>query len=340
MLASLVTMTDFKRYRPEDAGGMDKNAKIYITKHEGMIGSAVMRHLRQSGHTRLLVRADDELDLTDQGAVFRFLAEEKPDYIFLTSAKVGGILANDRYPAEFIYQNIQSQSNVIHAAWQAGVKKMLFFGSSCIYPKECPQPMKEDYLLTGKLEFTSEPYAIAKIAGLKMCQAYNRQYGTNFITAIAADVYGPDDDFDPETGHFLPALMRRIHEAKTGNQDKVIVWGSGAPRRECLHSDDLADAAIFLMNEYKGSEVINIGSGNDFSIRELAYILAEAIGYKGKIVFDKSKPDGAPRKLLDNSKLKELGWSPRIHLEAGIKRTYQWYKKHFLSPEMQGVISR
>ncbi len=306
---------------------MEKDAKIYIANHEGMIGAAVTRRLRQDGYTRLLGRTGAELDLTNQAAVFRFFTAEKPDYVFLPSTKVGGILANNQYPAEFIYQNIQSQSNVIHAAWQSGVKKMLFFGSSCIYPKECPQPMKEAYLLSGRLEPTSEPYALAKIAGLKMCQSYNRQYGTNFIAAVAADVYGPDDDFDAETGHFLPALMRRIHEAKSTNQDKVIVWGSGAPRRECLHIDDLADAAVFLMHKYDKSEIINLGSGKDFSIRELACILVGVIGFKGEIVFDKSKPDGAPRKLLDNSKIKKMGWSPRIHVEEGIRQTYQWYRE-------------
>jgi len=310
---------------------MEKNATIYVSNHEAIIGSAVMRCLLKNGFNNLVIRTAQELELTNQSAVFDFFKEEKPEYVVLTSIKMGGILANNQYPAEFIYQNIQSQSNVIQAAWQTTVKKLLYLGSSCIYPKECPQPIKEEYLLSGKLETTSEPYAVAKIAGITMCQSYYRQYGASFIAAVPADVYGPKDDFNPETAHFLPALMGRIHKAKIGNQDKIIVWGSGSPRRECLHVDDLADAVIFLLEEYHGSELINIGSGKDFSIREVVLLLANAIGFKGGILFDSSKPDGAPRKLLDNSKIRELGWSSKMNVNEGIQQTYKWYLEHIAS---------
>jgi len=307
---------------------MEKGGKVFIAGHQDMVGSAILRRLKEDGFTNLLTRTSSELDLTAQKMVFDFFMDEKPDYVFLAAAKVGGILANSKYPAEFIYNNIQIQNNVIHSAWKSGVKKLLFLGSSCIYPKGCPQPMKEEYILSGKLEPTSEPYAIAKIAGIKMCQSYNFQYGTNFICVIPANLYGPNDDFDPETSHVLSALIRKIHEAKISNQEKVIVWGTGAPRREFLHVDDLADACVFLMNNYHGSEITNVGFGEELTIKELALLITDLVGFKGQIVFDKSKPDGAPRKLLDSSKIRKLGWSPRIGLEEGIRQTYQWYAQY------------
>jgi len=307
---------------------MEKGEKIFVAGHQGMIGSAILRRLKEASFTNLITRTSSELDLSNQKMVLNFFMGEKPDYIFLAGAKVGGILANSKYPAEFIYNNIQSQNNVIHSAWKSGVKKLLFLGSSCIYPKECPQPMKEEYLMSGKLEPTSEPYAIAKIAGIKMCQSYNLQYGTGYISAVPADLYGPNDDFDPETSHVLPALIRKMHEAKVCNEPEVVVWGTGSPRRESLHVDDLADACIFLMNNYDGAEMINAGSGEDLSIRELAQLISDVIGFKGSVIFDKSKPDGAPRKLLDTGKIRKLGWSPKISLEKGIKQTYQWYDNY------------
>ncbi|MFC1929133.1 GDP-L-fucose synthase family protein [Chloroflexota bacterium] len=307
---------------------MKENEKIFVAGHEAIIGSAILRRLKEGGFKNLVIQTLAELDLSNQKMVFDFFIDEKPDYVFLAGSKVGGILANSRYPAEFIYSNIQSQTNVINSAWKSGVKKLLFLGSSCIYPKECPQPMKEEYLLTGKLEPTSEPYAIAKIAGIRMCQSYNLQHGTNHISAVPADVYGPDDDFDPETSHVLPALIRKVHEAKIRNQPEVVVWGTGSPRRECLHVDDLADACIFLMNNYGESEMINIGSGEDLSIRELARLISDVIAFKGEVIFDESKPNGMPRKLLDNSKISKLGWSPKISLEKGIRQTYQWYENY------------
>ena len=307
---------------------MERNEKIFIAGHEGMIGSAILCRLKAGGFSKLVTRAASELDLTDQKSVLDFFMAERPDYVFLAVTKLGGILANSRYPAEFIYDNLQSETNVIHSAWKSGVKKLLFLASSCIYPKGCPQPMKEEYLMTGKLEPTSEPYAIAKIAGVKMCQSYNRQYGTNYISVVPGDLYGPNDDFNPETGHVLPALITKMHEAKVGNKPEVIVWGTGSPRRECLYVDDLADACIFLMNQYDESEMVNIGSGEDLSIKELAWLIKELVGFRGKIVFDESKPDGAPRKLLDNSKMRKLGWSPQTGLKEGIRQTYEWYKNN------------
>jgi len=306
---------------------MNKDSNIFIACHEGMIGSAILCRLKEDGFAELVIRTSSELDLTNQKMVFDFFMGEKPDYVFLAVAKMGGILANSRYPADFIYYNVQSQANVIHSAWKSGVKKLLFLGSSCIYPKGCPQPMKEEYLMSGKLEPTSEPYAIAKIAGIKMCQSYNRQYGTDYISVVPADLYGPNDDFDLETGHVLPALIRKMHEAKVGNEHEVVVWGTGSPRRESLHVDDLADACILLMKKYDESEMINVGSGEDLSIRELALLVRNVIGFKGEVVFDELKPDGAPRKLLDIGKIRKLGWSPKISLEEGIRRTYDWYKE-------------
>jgi len=303
---------------------VEKNEKIWVTGQEAMIGSAIRRCLLAAGFGNLVVEDSSELDLTNQKMVTEFFMDERPAYVFLSGKKVGGILANSRYPAQFIYDNIQSQTNVIHAAWKYGVKKLLFLASSCVYPKDCPQPMKEEYLLSGSLEPTSEPYALAKIAGIRMCQAYNLQYGTDYISVVPADLYGPHDDFEPETSHVLPALVRKVHEAKIYNRPEVVVWGTGSPRREALHVGDLADAGIFLMNNYDKSEMINVGSGQDLSISELAQLISEVVGFDGGITFDRSKPDGAPRKLLDTTKISKLGWSPKIGLEDGIRQTYQW----------------
>ena len=305
---------------------MEKDSKIYIAGHRGLVGSALVRRLTEPGYMNLIVRTHAELDLTRQTEVEDFFKREHPEYVFLAAAKVGGILANNTYPAEFIYSNIVVQSNVIHSSYLFGVKKVLFLGSSCIYPRDCPQPMKEDYLLSGYLEPTNEPYAIAKIAGIKMCQAYNRQYGANFISVMPTNLYGPNDNFDIQNAHVLPALIRKFHEAKVAGQKEVVVWGTGSPRREFLYIDDLADACIFLMNNYNNSpEIINIGVGKDISIRELALMVKEIVDYNGEIVFDTSKPDGTPRKLLDVSKLSSLGWQAKTGLREGIKRTYQWY---------------
>jgi GDP-L-fucose synthase len=305
---------------------MEKDARILVTGHEAMIGGAILRRLGDTGFTGLITNTSSELRLTDQPEVARFFKNERPDYVFLSAPRTGGILANSRYPAEFFYENLQSQANVIHAAWQTGVKKLLFLASSCVYPKDSAQPMKEEYLLTGRVEPTNEYYAIAKIAGIEMCRSYNIQYGASFIPVVPSDLYGPLDDFDPETSHFLPALVRKMHEAKVSRAPEVVVWGSGAPRRDSLYIDDLADACIFLMQHYRDSGLINIGSGRDCSIKETALIIKDVIGYRGELVFDKSKPDGAPRKLLDTSRINRLGWSPSVGLEEGIRRTYEWYK--------------
>ncbi|MBI5055276.1 MAG: GDP-L-fucose synthase [Nitrospirae bacterium] len=304
---------------------MEKRTKIYIAGHRGLVGSALLRKLRSEGYTNIVVRTRSELDLTRQIEVENFFKDEKPEYVFLAAAKVGGILANNLYPAEFIYDNIILQANIIHSAYRYGVTKLLYFGSSCIYPKLAPQPMKEEYLLTGKLEPTNEPYAIAKIAGIKMCQSYNRQYGTKFVSVMPTNLYGLNDNFDLETSHVLPALIRKFHDVKKSGHDSVTLWGTGSPRRELLHVDDLADACIFLMRNYEGSEIVNIGSGEDITIRELAELVKHIAGFKGEIVWDRNKPDGSPRKLLDISKLKSLGWMPKISLSDGIKMTYDWY---------------
>jgi len=301
---------------------MDKKDKIYIAGHRGMVGSAIHRRLKRDGFENFVFRTSDELDLRDQHAVADFFAKEKPDYVFLAAAKVGGILANNTYRAEFLYDNLMIQSNVIENAYRQDVEKLLFLGSSCIYPKLAPQPLKEDYLLTGLLEHTNEPYAIAKIAGIKMCDAYRTQYGCNFISVMPTNLYGPNDNYDLNTSHVLPALIRKFHEAKVQDKPEVIVWGSGNPRREFLHADDMADACVFLMKNYNEEGLINIGVGEDLSIKELAEMIKEITGYKGKVVFDASKPDGTPRKLMDISKLSSLGWKANIQLKSGIEKTY------------------
>ena len=304
---------------------MEKNAKIFVAGHKGLVGSAVVRELRAQGYANLVLKTREELDLLDSRAVADFFETEKPDYVFLAAAKVGGIHANNTLPADFIYQNLQIQNNVIHNAYLNKAKKLLFLGSSCIYPRECPQPIKEKYLLTGPLEKTNEPYAVAKIAGIKMCQSYNRQYGTKFISVMPTNLYGPNDNFDLESSHVLPALLRKFHEAKKNNAKQVIMWGTGSPRREFLHVDDMASACIYLMENYDEDEIVNIGTGEDISILELAKSIKTIVGFKGDIVNDTSKPDGTPRKLLDVSKLHNLKWKYKVALNDGIKTTYEWF---------------
>lgn len=304
---------------------MEATSRIYVAGHRGLVGSALVRRLRQAAFGNLLLRTRAELDLVNQAAVEEFFAAERPEYVFLAAARVGGINANNTRPAEFIYENLAIQTSVIHAAWKYDVRKLLFLGSSCIYPKHAPQPIREDYLLSGPLEPTNEPYAIAKIAGLKMCQAYRRQYGFNAICLMPTNLYGPGDNFDLESSHVLPAMIRKFHEAKVAGAGKVVLWGTGTPRREFLHVDDLAEAAVFLMQNYESGEPINVGSGEDIAIRELAELVAAVVGYRGEIAFDGRMPDGTPRKLLDVSRLHALGWRHKIGLREGIEQTYQWY---------------
>lgn len=301
---------------------MEKNSKIYVAGHRGMVGSAIVRRLQKGGFENLVLRTSKELDLRDQQAVEDFFEQEKPDYVFLAAAKVGGILANNTYRAEFIYDNLMIQNNVIHQAWKNKVTKLMFLGSSCIYPKMAPQPLKEEYLLTGLLEPTNEPYAIAKIAGIKLCDAYRVEYGCNFISVMPTNLYGPNDNYDLHNSHVLPALIRKFHEAKINNEPQVTVWGTGTPLREFLHVDDLADACLFLMKDYNEPGFVNIGSGVDISIAGLAEMVREIVGYQGKIVYDSSKPDGTPRKLMDVTKLKKLGWQSTISLRDGIEKVY------------------
>ena len=293
--------------------------------HRGLVGSAIVRKLTEKGYQNLVYRTRKELDLRDKNQVDEFFEREKPEYVFLAAAKVGGIVANNEFPADFIRDNLMIQTNVIDAAYRNGVKKLLFLGSTCIYPKFAPQPLKEEYLLTGELEPTNEPYAIAKIAGIKMCQSYNRQYGTKYISVMPTNLYGPNDNFDLHTSHVLPALIRKFHEAKENNAPYVEVWGTGTPRREFLYSDDLADACIFLMKNYEGNEIINIGVGKDISIKELAEKIKNVVGYQGEIKFDTSKPDGTPRKLVDVSRINALGWKASISLDEGLQKVYQWF---------------
>lgn len=308
---------------------MDKESKIYLAGHRGLVGSALKRKLESKGYTNLIFRTHKELDLTNQQAVNEFFEQKNPEYVFLAAAKVGGILANSTYPAEFIYENLMIESNLIHAAYKYGVKKLLFLGSSCIYPKLAPQPLKEEYLLTGPLEETNEAYAIAKIAGIRLCKHYNQQYGTNFISVMPTNLYGPNDNFDLETSHVMPALIRKFHEAKVNNEPEVVVWGTGKPLREFMHVDDMADACVYLMENCDYSDIgefVNIGVGEDVTISELVELIKEIVGFEGKIRYDTSKPDGTPRKLMDVSRLNGLGWKARIPLKDGIKETYEWYQ--------------
>jgi GDP-L-fucose synthase len=320
---------------------MDKNAKIYVAGHRGLVGSALVRKLQSEGYRNLVLRTSKELDLKNPAAVAKFFTQEKPEYVILAAAKVGGIVANESYPADFIYDNLMIESNVIHQAYLTGVERLLFLGSSCIYPKLAPQPLKEEYLLTGPLEPTNDAYAVAKIAGITMCRAYNRQYGTRYLAAMPTNLYGQGDNFDLEKSHVLPALIRKFHEAKLAGAETVTVWGTGAPYREFLHVDDLADACLFLLDlpedsysslltHHSSPSLINIGSGEEVTIRELALLVKDAVGFEGSLVFDSSKPDGTPRKLCDVSKLHALGWKHQTQLKAGIRSTYEWYlsKEH------------
>lgn len=307
---------------------MDKTSRIYVAGHRGLVGSAICRRLQSEKYANLIEKTRQELDLLNQSAVDRFFAAEKPEYCFLAAAKVGGILANSTQPAEFIYENLLVQINVIDAAYRHGAKKLLFLGSSCIYPKFAPQPIREDALLTSPLEPTNEPYAVAKIAGLKMAEAYRKQYGFDAISLMPTNLYGPHDNFDPESSHVVPALIRRFHEAAQRNSPEVTLWGTGTVRREFLHVDDLADACVFLMQNYDQPEIINVGTGEDVTIRELAELIAEITGFRGRIVQDTSKPDGTPRKLLDVSRLNALGWRARINLREGLEQTYRWFTTH------------
>ncbi len=307
---------------------MDKNSKIFIAGHRGLVGSAIVRALQKEGFTNLILRTHKELDLTNQHAVSEFFAKEKPEYVFLSAAKVGGIMANKNYPADFIYNNLTIQTNVIHGSYVHGVKKLLFLGSSCIYPKLCPQPIKEEYLLTSELEPSNKAYAVAKITGIIMCQSYNEQYDTNFISLMPTNLYGPNDNFDLENSHVLPAMIRKFHEAKVAGSPSVTLWGTGGAMREFLHVDDLAEASLFLMQNYNDSSIINVGTGEDVTIKELAEKIKEVVRYEGEIVWDTTKPDGTPRKLLDVSKIHSLGWKHKIALNKGIDSTYEWFKNN------------
>jgi GDP-L-fucose synthase len=317
---------------------MNKESKIYIAGHAGLVGSAVYRKLRKEGYTNIVTQPHGELDLLRQSSVESFFETERPEYVVLAAAKVGGIYANSTYPAQFIFENLSIQGNVIHAAYLFRVKKLLFLGSACSYPRECPQPIREEYLLTGPLEATNEPYAVAKIAGIKLCEAYNRQYGTNFICAVPTNAYGPNDNFHPENSHVIPALLQKFHDADQKRDSEVRLWGTGAPFREFIYADDLADAIRFLLQNHDGSEIINVGSGEEVSTRELAYMIGDIVGFKGRIRFDLSKPDGAPRKALDITKILGLGWRPEFSLLEGLQKTYQWFLKHQPKREVRGRI--
>jgi len=313
---------------------MNKDSKIYIAGHTGLVGSALIRNLQTQGYNNLVYRTLEELDLTDQKATAEFFALEKPEYVILAAAKVGGIGANNAYPAEFIYQNLQIQNNVIHQSYLHGVKKLLFLGSVCIYPKFAPEPVKEEYLLTGTLEPTNEPYALAKIAGIKMCQSYNRQYGTNFISVMPANLYGPNDNFDLEKSHVIPAMIRKFHEAKIRGDQEVTLWGTGNPRREFLYVDDMAQGCIFLLQNFNPSKeqnesgeiFVNLGAGEDITIKNLAELIKKTVGYEGKIVWDTDRPDGTPGRLMDSSKVNNLGWKPKYGLQEGLSLAHTWYK--------------
>ena len=306
----------------------DTSARVYVAGHRGMVGSAIVRALRARGFDDIVTRSSAELDLRDQRAVADFFAAERPDYVFLAAARVGGILANDSYPADFIYDNLCIEANVIHSAFQTDVRKLLFLGSTCIYPKLAPQPLKEEYLLSGPLEPTNEWYAVAKIAGIKLCQAYRRQHGCDFISAMPTNLYGPGDNFDREKSHVIPAMLRKMHEARVAGEPSVTLWGTGRPLREFLHVDDLAEALLFLMQHYSDESHVNVGVGEDISIRELAETIRGIVGYEGELVFDDSKPDGTPRKLVDTSLINGMGWRPRIPLQEGLTATYRWFVEH------------
>jgi GDP-L-fucose synthase len=318
---------------------VNQDAKVYVAGHRGLVGSAVMRALQRQGYQNLVVRTRQELELTDQGAVREFFERERPQVVIMAAARVGGIQANNTRPAEFIRDNLLVQDNCIEAAYRSGVGKLVFLGSSCIYPKLAPQPIKEDYLLTGPLEPTNEWYAVAKIAGIKMCQAYRRQYGFNAISLMPTNLYGPGDNFDLQNSHVLPALIRRFHEATLRGDETMSVWGTGTPRREFLHVDDLADAVVYLLNTYDEEPIVNIGWGEDVTIRELAETVADVTGFKGRLVFDVSKPDGTPRKLLDTSRLTSLGWKPKITLRPGIEQTYAWFKAHVADARLTDSVN-
>lgn len=314
---------------------MNKSDKVYIAGHRGLVGSAILRRLQADGYQNFVLRNSQEVDLREQADVREFFAEEKPDYVILAAAKVGGIYANNSYPADFIYDNLMMEANIIDAAYRNGVKKLLALGSTCIYPKMAPQPLKEEYLLTGPLEPTNEWYAVAKIAGIKLCQAYRRQHDCNFIAAMPTNLYGPGDNFDLEKSHVLPALIRKLHAAKQNGDELVTVWGTGTPLREFLYVEDLADACRFLMEEYNDAEIVNIGVGQDVSIAELVAIVAEVVGFEGRVEYDTSKPDGTPRKLVDVSRLNNLGWQAKTSLREGIAKTYEWFLEH--QSELRGV---
>ncbi|NID10422.1 GDP-L-fucose synthase [Fibrivirga algicola] len=307
---------------------MEKQAKIYVAGHRGMVGSAIVRQLEAGGYTSIITRTSSELDLRNQAAVADFFAEQQPDYVFLAAAKVGGILANNIYRADFLYENLMIEANVIHQAYQQSVKKLLFLGSSCIYPKMAPQPLKEDSLLSGFLESTNEPYAIAKIAGIKLCESYRIQYGANFISAMPTNLYGPNDNYDLQGSHVLPALIRKFHEAKVNGQPFVEVWGTGSPLREFMHADDLAEACVFLMNNYDGEQFVNVGTGEDLTIRNLAEMVKDVVGFEGELRWNTEKPDGTPRKLMDVSRLHSMGYKHKIDLPEGLKKTYQDFLKN------------
>ncbi|WP_300386855.1 GDP-L-fucose synthase [Clostridium sp.] len=308
---------------------MNKNSKIYIAGHRGLVGSAIVRGLEAKGFTNIIGKTHSELDLMNSTQVEEFFKNEKPEYVFLAAAKVGGILANSTYPADFIYENLQIQNNVIGMTKKYEVKKLMFLGSSCIYPKMCPQPIKEEYLLSGYLEETNEAYALAKISGLKMCEFFNKQYGTKYISVMPTNLYGPHDNFHPKNSHVMPALIRRFHEAKVNNKEEVVVWGSGTPLREFLYSEDMADACIYLMENYEGNDFFNIGTGKEITIRGLAEMVKDVVGYEGNLVFDASKPDGTPRKLLDVSRLEASGWKYKTELKDGIEKAYKWFLENY-----------
>lgn len=315
---------------------LDRNKKIYVAGHRGLVGSALVRKLKAEGFTQIVVRTHEELDLTRQQEVEAFFRKERPAYVILAAAKVGGIYANASYPADFIMENLQMQCNVIHAAYENQVEKLLFLGSSCIYPRSCPQPIKEEYLLTDSLEETNEAYALAKIAGLKMCAYYNQQYGTDYISVMPCNLYGINDNFSLESSHVLPALIRKFHEAKVRNAESVTVWGSGTPLREFLNVDDLADACLYLMDHYRGNDFFNIGYGEELSILELAQMIQRVVGFQGKILLDPEKPDGTPRKLTDITRIKKIGWKPKIDLETGLKNTYAWFLEKYEAGDYKG----